>query len=168
MVMPLEFFPLLVPASLAVLIAQGFLMAVDEVYFHRRRRFKLPRWERLGHPLDTLTVLIPLLLALLFPPAAPWTGTFLALAVFSCLFVTKDEWVHARLCEPAEQWLHALLFLLHPALFAAIFFLWREGERGWIALQTVLTAGFLCWQALYWNGPWAPPSEPDGRESHTA
>jgi hypothetical protein len=29
-------------------------MAVDEVHFHRQRG--LPRWERLGHPLDTLTV----------------------------------------------------------------------------------------------------------------
>jgi len=28
-------------------------MGVDEFYFHRRRG--LPRWERLAHPLDTMT-----------------------------------------------------------------------------------------------------------------
>ncbi len=33
---------------------QTCCMAVDEVHFHRQRG--LPRWERLGHPLDTLTV----------------------------------------------------------------------------------------------------------------
>src|SRR5262245_66006812 len=34
---------------------QMIFIAVDEIHFHRRRG--LPRWERLGHPLDTLTVL---------------------------------------------------------------------------------------------------------------
>jgi hypothetical protein len=161
-VMPLEFFPVLVPASLLVIAAQGALMTVDEFYFHRRRRYELPRWERLGHPLDTLTVLVPLVLALRLPPAMPWIGWFLALAAFSCLFVTKDEWVHARACGPGEQWLHALLFLLHPALFAAVFVLWRAGETGWLSLQATLTFGFLCWQTLYWNGPWAPQRNETG------
>ncbi len=40
---------------LAPLAVQGIAMAVDELHFHRRRG--LGRWERLGHPLDTLTVL---------------------------------------------------------------------------------------------------------------
>lgn len=34
---------------------QMICMAVDEAHFHRWRG--LPRWERLGHSLDTLTVL---------------------------------------------------------------------------------------------------------------
>ena len=40
---------------------------------------------------------------------------YAGLAVFSCLFVTKAEWLHARLCGPGEQWIHSLLFLLQPA-----------------------------------------------------
>jgi hypothetical protein len=123
-------------AAISILALQGLLMLVDEFWFHRRR--EIPRWERIGHPLDTITVLV--------------------LAIVSCLFVTKDEWVHARICVPGEQWLHALLFLLHPALFVAVWFLWKQGEVGWIALQTAVTFGFLCWQILYWNGPWAPKS----------
>jgi hypothetical protein len=152
--MPQDSLPLLAPAALAVFALQGILMAVDEFRFHRRR--EIPRWERLGHPLDTLTVLAPLLMALRLPPVAPWTTAFLAAAVFSCLFVTKDEWVHARHCDPAEQWLHALLFLVHPVAFAATFLLWRAGAAHWLAAQAALVAAFLAWQTLYWNGPWAP------------
>jgi hypothetical protein len=143
-------------AAISILALQGLLMLVDEFWFHRRR--EIPRWERIGHPLDTITVLAPHGLALLAPSSQPWTGAFFALAIVSCLFVTKDEWVHARICVPGEQWLHALLFLLHPALFVAVWFLWKQGEVGWIALQTAVTFGFLCWQLLYWNGPWAPKS----------
>jgi hypothetical protein len=150
-------------ASLFILALQGLLMLVDEFWFHRRR--EVPRWERIGHPLDTLTVLVPFSFTLVLPPAQPWSGTFfgfLALAIFSCLFVTKDEWVHARFCLPGEQWLHALLFLLHPMMFVALWLLWKHGEVGWIALQTAVTFGFLCWQTLYWNGPWAPKSPGSG------
>ncbi len=152
---PLSSLPLVAWAALAVFVTQGILMAVDEFGFHRRR--EVPRWERIGHPLDTLTVLFPLLLTLRLPPSPPWTVVFLGLAVFSCVFVTKDEWVHARACVPAEQWLHALLFVLHPVVFLMVFGLWRAGETIWIGMQTVLVASFLIWQILYWNGPWAPP-----------
>jgi hypothetical protein len=149
---------LAIPFALSVFVLQGGLMAVDEFSFHRRRA--MPRWERIGHPLDTLTVLVPALMAATLPFTAPWTALFVALAIFSCLFVTKDEWIHARHCAPAEHWLHALLFILHPMLFAALFLLWRAGETGWIAGQAALTALFLAWQTLYWNGPWAPRAEP--------
>jgi hypothetical protein len=146
----------LIGGAVTVLAAQGTVMAADEFVFHRGRAQKMPRWERLGHPLDTLTVLIPVLMALLLPPSRPWTLLFAGLALFSCLFVTKDEAVHARQCTGGEQWLHAILFLLHPLLFAAVYVLWMEGGRGWISLQALLAAGFLCWQLFYWNGPWAP------------
>jgi len=152
--MPPEYFPALVPFALGVFALQGFLMAVDEFWFHRRR--DLPRWERLGHPLDTLTVLIPIFLAVRFPFAAPWAPAFVALALFSCVFVTKDEWVHARYSPPAEQWIHALLFILHPLLLMAVFLLWRAGHTGWLVAQTCVVTAFLTWQILYWNGPWAP------------
>lgn len=153
--MPVPSFSPVVWAALAVFVTQGLLMAVDEFGFHRRR--VVPRWERIGHPLDTFTVLVPLALTLRWPPAPPWTILFFALAVFSCVFVTKDEWVHARVCGPSEQWLHAVLFLLHPVVFLVVFLLWRADARLWIGMQTVLVATFLLWQTLYWNGPWAPP-----------
>lgn len=145
---------------LAVLALQALAMAVDEFFFHRRR--PLHRWERVGHPLDTLTVLLPLSLALFLPAQAPWTGVFVAGAVFSSLFVTKDEWVHARLCGGGEGWLHALLFMLHPLMFCALFALWKAGETGWLAAQAALTAAFLLWQAVYWNLLRAPEPGGDG------
>ena len=162
-ILPL-FSPPVVCVAITVFVLQGTVMAVDEFRFHRRRT--VPRWERVGHPLDTLTVLLPLAGAILLPPVAPWTAAFLVLAVFSCLFITKDEWVHARHCEPAEQWLHAVLFLLHPMLFLMIFLLWRAGETGWLLTQTALVAAFCTWQSLYWNGPWAPKA-PEGPQHGT-
>jgi hypothetical protein len=152
--MPLEHFPALVPFAIAVFVLQGLLMVLDEFVFHRRR--EMPRWERIGHPLDTLTVLIPILFALWLSPSSTWKPIFFALALFSSLFVTKDEWVHARLCGPFEQWLHAVLFLLHPVLFLMIFLLWTAGATEWLIVQAVIVSVFLAWQTFYWNGPWAP------------
>jgi hypothetical protein len=164
-------------AAPALYLVHALAMVVDEARFHRRRG--LGRWERWGHPADTLTVLACYLLALSAPSAG--LGLYLAAAVFSTLFVTKDEWIHAGACTGGEMWLHAFLFALHPVL------LFLAGLHGWsapaaaapetalaaavpatagsghaffgafLAGQAVVTGMFLLWQTLYWNGPWAPP-----------
>ncbi len=134
---------------LIVFGAQGLLLIMDEFVFHYRR--EVPRWERIGHPLDTLTVLIPLVITVFLPAENPWIATFITLGIFSCLFIAKDEWVHARLCSGGEQWLHALLFVLHPLLFIAAWVLWKSGETGWLAGQMILTAAFMIYQTVYWN-----------------
>src|SRR4051812_20695940 len=95
--------------AVLVFAFQGAVLGTDEFRFHRARG--LPRWERWGHPLDTLSLLLCLAVALLPPPRGPWTGVYLGLAIVSCLTVTKDEWVHAQVCPPVEHWLHAVLFL---------------------------------------------------------
>ena len=134
---------LLLPMAL-----QGGVIAIDE-HLHRRRG--LPRWERLGHPLDTLTVLAGLALTWL-PPTPVALKIFVGWAVFSCLFVTKDEAVHVALCSPREQWLHALLFMLHPLVFAAFGWSWYEARGAEYRLAYfVLTAVFLVYQTVYWN-----------------
>src|SRR5215510_9016243 len=118
---------LLVPLGL-----QGLAMAVDEAWFHRRRG--LPRWERIGHPLDTLTIAACLAWLL----ATGSLAGYVALAIASTLFVTKDEPVHARLCTGGEQWLHAVLFALHPIALAAYAVLWRAGRTDLLAIQLAL------------------------------
>jgi 2-polyprenyl-6-hydroxyphenyl methylase/3-demethylubiquinone-9 3-methyltransferase len=82
------------------------------------------------------------------PAALPVYG---ALAVFSTLFVTKDEPVHARLCGPGEHWLHAVLFVLHPIVLAAFALLWWQGERALLAIQLGVVVAFGAYQAIYWN-----------------
>jgi hypothetical protein len=130
---------------------QGLAMFVDELVFHRRRG--LPRWERLGHPLDTLTTALCYSWLVAVPAARPHAlAVYLALCAFSCLFITKDELVHARLCEPLEIWLHALLFVLHPIVFLAFGLLWRSGVDLWVlkaALGSTLVV--LVYQIAYWN-----------------
>lgn len=135
--------------ALPVFALHAILALADEALFHRRR--EVPRWERIGHPLDTFVVLIPLALTVFLPARAPWIGLFWGMAVVSSLFVTKDEWVHARLCLPAEQWLHAVLFLLHPVAFFAAWVLWKAGETPWLAAQCLLVAGSMIYQTVYWN-----------------
>ncbi len=135
-------------------VVQGMLMAVDELHFHRRRG--LPRWERLGHPLDTLTVVATYAFALASDPARPWAlAIYVGMALFSCVFVTKDEPVHARCCSPGEQWLHAMLFVFHPVVFLAFGLLWRAGTHETILwVQLVLTVLFGLYQLGYWSLPW--------------
>ena len=136
--------------AISVFIAQGVVLGIDEFVFHRLRG--LPRWERLGHPLDTLSVLLCLVTTLNFPVHQPWTGIYFGLAILSCLCVTKDEWIHASLSKPFEQWLHALLFLLHPILLWTTYMLWRNPEgHVFLKIETLLAALFMGWQILYWN-----------------
>jgi hypothetical protein len=124
-------------------------MFVDEFYFHEKRGLKL--WEKVGHPLDTLTVLISYTYLI-------WGGNdltiYVALSAFSCLFITKDEFVHAQVSPAAEHWLHALLFVLHPICFLAAYFLKIQGQIEFLKIQTLVVFIFMLYQALRWSYPW--------------
>ena len=127
----------------------ALLMGIDEVIHHRRG---LQRWERWGHPLDTLTVLACVLFALNAPFTDHNRWLYLALSVFSTLFVTKDEWVHARECKAFEQWLHAILFILHPILLYLVYFFWSESSfPDWFFPLPYGIAVFGAYQFIYWN-----------------
>jgi hypothetical protein len=135
-------------------------MMVDEFYFHHRRG--LPQWERWGHPLDTLTVLA----CYLFLSGAPATTEnlwiFGGLVTFSSLFVTKDEFVHTEVSSGFENWLHSLLFVLHPISLGLAGIIWFSQSLGdsWnefqsyhfiILGQTGIVVLFLIYQIGYWN-----------------
>lgn len=145
-------------------VCLGPLMAVDEFYFHRKRG--LGKWESLGHPLDTLSVVLPFLLILWVPRGTSASWVFVGAAVFSCLFVTKDEGVHLRECPVLEQRLHALLFMVHPILFLSGWLWWGrmdvlQGDlpgalnaREWIQLQLLIMLGFGTYQLIAWRKSW--------------
>jgi hypothetical protein len=149
-------------------VVQAIAMAVDEFYFHRKRGLGL--WERIGHPVDTLTTLACIAWVLAVPPTTRTVTVYLALAFVSCLCITKDEFVHARRCSPGEHWLHALLFVLHPMCLAVLGLLWpaQHGSPSalpaWLASTSVvgrlllgqflLTGAFGLYQTFYWNLPW--------------
>ncbi len=151
-------------------VLQLSAMAADEIGFHWKRR--LPRWERIGHPLDTLTVLACFAWLLLYPPNGSSIGIYAGLCVFSCLFVTKDEWVHHHCCTPGEHWLHAVLFILHPLVLLSAGMLWvsmngselaprwlrHDGyERAVLLGNAALTLLFGLYQLVYWNLIWRSP-----------
>ena len=129
------------------MVLQGLALLVDEVYFHHRR--EMPRWERIGHPLDTLTVL--LCFAYLLGAQQVDLNIYLVLSVFSCAFVTKDEFIHAKICTGGESWLHAVLFILHPMTLAAAYWLNQNGFSHWLWPQMGLTILLLVYQVFYWN-----------------
>ncbi len=156
---------------------QGGLMALDEFYYHRLRG--LPRWERIGHPLDTMTVFVCYAWILFVPPVtAGAVSGYVALAVFSTAFVTKDEFVHARECSAGEQFIHALLFGFHALVLLSAGLLWPafhpdarnvlDGVSGFVSpaalgvlvivlkVQMAATGAFLLYQITYWNFLWKP------------
>jgi hypothetical protein len=147
------------PLLLLPLLLQGLAMFADEFVFHRKRG--LPRWERLGHPLDTLTAALCYGWLIAIPPSHPHAlSTYVGLCAFSCLFITKDEIVHARLCEPLETWLHAVLFVLHPIVFLTLALVWRSGTQAWVLNAALAsTFGVFAYQLLYWNLRAAPHGE---------
>jgi 2-polyprenyl-6-hydroxyphenyl methylase/3-demethylubiquinone-9 3-methyltransferase len=129
---------------------QGLAMLVDEGVFHRRRG--LPRWERIGHPLDTLTIAACLGWLLATTPSTEHAlAIYVALCVVSALFVTKDEAVHAKLCGAGEQWLHSILFVIHPIVLGTFAWLWWTGHRDVLVVQLAVTGAFGVYQVVYWN-----------------
>ncbi len=154
---------LLLPLAL-----QALLMVLDEVFFHRKRR--LPLWERIGHPLDTLTVLACYAWVLFVSYGPDTLKAYVGLAAFSTLFVTKDEFVHKQHCSGTEQWLHSLLFVLHPVVFLVLAIAWphlhdasSSGDATALVLQVQFyaTLAFAGYQTLYWNIPWKPSRRPN-------
>jgi hypothetical protein len=140
--------------SLAVVVLfslQALFMWADEWVYHRRRG--LPRWERWGHPLDSVAYLSALVVPALAAPAAPWIHLYIILAIFSCLLVTKDEWVHTEQCAAGEHWVHAVLFLIHPSVLIFVGLSWVSNEA--VALRgslPVLIGVFACYQIARWSG----------------
>jgi hypothetical protein len=153
---------------------QMICMAVDEVHYHRKRG--LPRWERVGHPLDTLTVLACFVWLLVATPNAYSLIVYAGLSVISCLFVTKDEPVHSKYCESGEHWLHAMLFIMHPLVLLGAGLLWPAlsdrsltfirysgFERMFLLGNTLLIFVFGLYQYFYWNFIWSPRSKKQAR-----
>ncbi|MBS3904322.1 MAG: hypothetical protein KGZ39_03245 [Simkania sp.] len=128
------------------------LILFDEWFFHRKRG--LPKWEKIGHPLDTLSVVLCLSIPSLFPYSPAFLNLYIILSVISCLMVTKDEWVHKHHCPAAEHWIHAMLFLNHPILLTAAGFLWIS-SLSWVThflqIQWLLAIFFMFYQTIYWN-----------------
>jgi hypothetical protein len=151
-------------------IIQTIVIMIDEFYFHLKRG--LPKWERVGHPLDTLTMLLCFAFILFVPYSSFALKMYIGLAIFSCIFVTKDEFVHKKHCPASEQWLHAFLFLNHPIVLTAAALIWPactgiEGPawlnglipyldtvRAFFMMQTAAIALFLIYQLVYWNVIW--------------
>lgn len=137
-------------------ILQGAAMTWDEFHFHARRG--LGKWERIGHPLDTLAFLFCLALVGFGPMTPGRLSLYLGAALFSTLLITKDEWVHARECTPMEQWLHAILFAIHPVVLIEAAWLWQDLGPSGSRLARVAFSGyfvtvllFFSYQTLYWN-----------------
>lgn len=151
-------------------LLQTVLMSADEYIFHRKRG--LPLWEKLGHPLDTMSVLGLYFFILMAPYTALNLKWFIALGVLSCLMITKDEFVHKHHCSGSEQWLHAVLFVNHPILLTSLGLCWpvlhdqptfsliqnlmpsSSDVTLAIKLQTTMISGFLMYQIVYWNFLW--------------
>ncbi len=151
-------------------IVQALVIFADEFFFHIKRG--LPRWERIGHPLDTLSVILCFLYALYIPFSPLNLKIYIGLALFSCIFVTKDEFVHKECCPASEQWLHALLFINHPIVLTMVGVLWcamhdaglpillqslflHEIEiKSFLEIQTLFIGLFCAYQFIYWNFIW--------------
>jgi len=135
----------------APVLVQATAMLADEGWCHRRRG--LPLWEKVGHPIDTLTTAFCYAWLSFVRPGAPHAlPVYVGLALFSSLFITKDEFVHARLCGPLETWLHSVLFVMHPIVLACFGIAWLTGVSSWVfQVQLFITLAFASYQVLYWS-----------------
>ena len=143
----------MIAALVAPFVVQAAVMFVDERVYHRRRG--LPRYERIGHPIDTLSAALCYAWLVFARPTRAHACAYAAIAIVSALVVTKDEPIHARACSPGEHWVHALLFMLHPIVLGAAAYVWWTGRlRALLVAELALTIAFAAYQLAYWNGPW--------------
>jgi hypothetical protein len=150
-------------------VLQSILIGIDEWYFHIKRG--LPKWERIGHPIDTLTLIACLVIPFILPFSKNALVLFIALSALSCLMVTKDEFVHKHHCPAAENWLHALLFINHPLILTSTGLMWTVFSnnplpflidclpqasflRNFLLLQCGIACAFMLYQIIYWNYIW--------------
>ncbi len=151
-------------------LLQTALITFDEYYFHVKRG--LPKWERIGHPLDTLSVFSCFVFVWTVPYSPYALKWYMALCIGSCLLITKDEFVHKHHCPASEQWVHAVLFINHPILLYSLWLLWpilhgaeappwldswlshREVLQGFVLFQAVTVFAFMLYQIIYWNFVW--------------
>jgi hypothetical protein len=156
--------------SLLPFAIQAIGMFFDEGYFHIKRG--LPKWERIGHPIDTLSVLFCMGIVLFVPFSSTSLAIYILAAAFSCILVTKDEFVHKHHCPSTEQWLHALLFTLHPITLACAGFMWpviqgvevapwisnwlneKETLHLFLQVQFGTMVVFIFYQIIFWNFLW--------------
>ena len=141
----------MIPLALSLVGLQALLMFVDERVFHRERSLGL--WESWGHVADSSAFAAVLLGPALALPSPLAVRLYAAGAVASTLLVAKDEWIHARECGGAEQWVHALLFVLHPCVLFAVGSLWISGQGAGLRLVLPFAALALSfYQWAYWIG----------------
>lgn len=133
---------------MSVSLVHGVLMMADEFYFHHRRF--VPVWERIGHPLDTLTVLFCFGILGFAPQTYFFELLFWVGVAVSCVFVVKDEIVHFRHCQAGEMILHGLLFVLHPVLLYSAYLCW-SANQGILKLFCGVLFLFMSYQIIYWN-----------------
>ena len=156
--------------SILPFVLQALVILFDEGYFHIRRG--LPKWERIGHPIDTCSVLVCMGFVLFVPFSVKTLALYSLLAAISCILVTKDEFVHKEHCPASEHWLHALLFTLHPLTLISAGFIWpivqnievspwiitlfdnREALLLFLWGQFAAMGLFLMYQIVFWNFLW--------------
>lgn len=142
----------------------AIIMIFDEFFFHRKRI--LPKWERIGHPIDTSFVLFCFFIIIFLPMTKINIILYFCLSVFSCFIIVKDESIHLKYCSKYEQYLHALLFILHPILLIILFISWSSFTKPYmlyleyfqsllikklIYFQFVSATLFLLYQIFFWN-----------------
>lgn len=133
-------------------LLQTILMGLDE-HIHSKRDLGL--WERFGHPLDTLTVFVPISFVAVKDFTDERLTVYVILSVFSCLFITKDEFVHTKVCSGIENWIHSLLFVLHPMIFLCSGLIWKyHPEDEFLTYQAILVGIFMIYQILRWSIRW--------------
>jgi hypothetical protein len=149
-------------------LIQAVCIFVDEFYFHVKRG--LPKWERIGHPIDTLSVLVCFLFIVNFPCSALNVKIYGLLCALSMILITKDEFIHKEVCPKLEMWLHAVLFINHPLLLLAAGCIWgcdtfaflntlssiKDLAASFFWGQTLFTGLFMLYQIIYWNFIWKP------------
>lgn len=135
--------------TIAAIGIQLSLMTVDEFVFHKRRGLSV--FESYGHVADSALFGLALCVPGYMQYSSSALYAFIALGILSSLLITKDEWEHSGSCEPAENWVHALLFINHPVLLFCIGLLWWRGEAS--LLRSIFPVAVFCfsvYQALAW------------------
>lgn len=138
-----------------ITVLHGILFRIDEFKFHRKRGVQ--KVELINALFDGFLFLSALAIPL-FADFSYWAEKiYIALAIVSCLSISKNEFFYKGL-EFGERVTHSLLYVLHPVILFAYYDGWKVNYFDkhyyvWLVQLLYVFLGFqaVAYQIIYWN-----------------
>jgi hypothetical protein len=120
--------------GLGIFAVYGLILFIDEFAFHRRKGLA----ERRSQALDTFWMAACAGVVSFVEYGDMPRLVFGGLSLISMIWMTRNQFEHARHATPGEHYLHSLQFVLHPILLITLMAVWQFIDGAGLVVGMVL------------------------------